>query len=236
MTDSDNLPEIPQEQLSRRVKVSRKKDHLAVSFSYIGPRGAVIVEGLLKIIGAIFGLCLVADIIHGLTLGTAFAHGNLAERYMYWVYEVYSIPKVPIMAAALGGPDDRLYGIEFIAVSFGAFFFWSILERIVIWLDLIPKIYSSIFTSSKTIKFYPDRMVLRGKKIPYTDKNQAFELLESEQVRNRVRAHRFDQRSRELIFVNGANRIPIATIYGADRASVIEQSLMHILDHCHPFR
>jgi len=231
MTDSVNLPEIPQEELSRRVKVRRKKDHLAVSFSYVGPGGAVLVESLLKIVGVLFGLCFAADVIQGYTTGTAVAHNNLAARYMPWVYQVYSIPKVPIMAAAFGGPDDRLYGLAAAAVSFGAFFVWLILDKIVMWFDLIPKFYSAIFASGKTIKFYPDQVVIRGKKYKYAPGNQSFTLEESERVRNRVRAHRFDERSKELLFINGANKIKIAAIYGSDRASVIQNSLSHILEH-----
>ena len=102
MTDSVNIPDVPQEELSRSVKIRRNKDHLAVRFSYVGPRGAIIVESLLKLLGVLFGLCFAADVIQGYTTGTAVAHNNLAARYMPWVYQVYSIPKVPIMAAAFG--------------------------------------------------------------------------------------------------------------------------------------
>lgn len=230
MTETASLPEIVQEQISNLVKVHRMKDHLTVSFSYGTPGRAVFLENLLFLIVFIFVLCFVSDFIHGYASGGSFAHNNLAERYIPWVYQVYSLPKYPIMVAFFGDPDYRLDKFAATFVSLGAMTVWAILGVIVKNIELIPRLSSALFPKRETIKFFPDHVVLHGQQFPYSD-DQQFELEETVRVRNRVRHHNFDARSREITFVNGVNRITVAVVFGADRARLIQNTLHHILGH-----
>lgn len=230
MTALADLPEVTEGELSRDVTLKRYDDHLKATFYYAGPDSAILAETLLKIMGLLFGIYLLADAAEGYTAGTALAHRSLGASLLPWAYDIYSLPK-PFLAELVFGQWGSTVGLVSAAVSLGAFLIWLVIGQVLSAFEALPKLFARVVRWRRSVSFYPDKIAIGRKQFPLLELNQGFALIESGKVRNRTRKNRMHERSKELVFVNGANRVSIATIYGVDRATGIQNSLQHIKDH-----
>lgn len=237
MTGSADLPTILRSELPRSVRVHKRRNHLRVSFSSASPQVGILFDFLIKALGVLFGLCFFADAAQAYTDGTALAHTNLAQRYMPWVYSVYTLPMGFIADFALGSPFAGRNGLWLMFLSLATYFSWIalhfcwlVLGRVLSFFDLSTGLYTSIFGRKTSVKFYPDRVVVRGRSYPYAE-SQTFEISPTDKVRDGRHAHPYENRSQNLNFIHGVKRKRVATIYGVARASEIQNALHYVMQH-----
>jgi hypothetical protein len=231
------------QQLSRDVSVRQGKDRIDVSFRYMTPGRARLANALFRLLPIPFYICLLVDAGQATAMFygqdaeiVRYAHGYLGVIYDIYSYAGQSAADLFYTVALDAPPQSRLssgilllFGSGFVVTLLVSAFCRTIESR-----DLAPGLLSPILGARGHVDMSSDEVRLSRKKFPLNDDSKFMSAL-SRRTRNKVRRSHIDEQSMTLYFVHGANPVPVATIFGIEKAENIAANLNYIIENSHNF-
>ncbi len=213
--------------LHRAVKVRRKSDHDAVSFSYVSPRMAQLSVALLGILFFLVLLCFASDIFDSLFGQRSPLH--LAARLLGPIYLAYDL-----FTKAIKNIVSPFVGVSLLPFisHLLSFFVLASFAKYASYNLLAPTIFRPLLGSSATICFYKDKINIGSQSFTHGGnwENIRFQIADSERTRNGLSRTIFHELSCQIILWHGAKPVSIATVFSPVRASNIVNALGLIQD------
>lgn len=232
-------PRIDRSLVGRSVRLSERGDHISASFRFMTPNTMFFIILALMTFQGIMVLCFLSDAVGAYISGTEsngfMRDGFLAERYLGPFYDIFSIPSsfyAGLLSEWWGWAPNQMF-IVMIA-GFGSLFTWLAIIRIADWTDLFPRVLSVLpfppFTYGKTIRFYPDRLRIGMKTLPFNPSASRFRLELPDSIRGGRGGSRVLYGKQVISYDNGAAKTPIAIFAFANQAENVQNALSVIAD------